>query len=125
MGILGDARPAIVICTRDRARATMFYRDKLGLQPAGEDQWASIFRAGGTELRISTIPDFVAHEHTILGFKVADVEGTVRALRENGVVFNTYPKYKQDQLGILKLPGGFRVAWFNDPDGNVLSVTDA
>lgn len=125
MSVLGAARPAIIICTRDRARATLFYRDVLGLPLIAEDQFAAIFRLGGAELRISHIADFVPHEHTILGFKVADVETTVNGLREHGVVFNIYPNFKQDELGILRLPNGIRVAWFKDPDGNVLSVTDA
>ena len=77
-------------------------------------------------MRVSAVAEFTPHEHTILGFKVEDVVGTVISLRERGVVFNTYPRFNQDQLGILRVPGtAIRVAWFNDPDGNVLSVTDA
>jgi hypothetical protein len=77
-------------------------------------------------LRISTVADFKPHEHTILGFNVPDVAATVKALRENRLTFNIYPCFKQDELGILTLPGGaVRVAWFKDPDGNVLSVTNA
>src|SRR5579863_3540623 len=125
MGILTDAKPAIVICTRDRARATAFYRDTLGLELAYEDNFASIFDIGGVTLRVSFVADFIPHEHTILGFAVPDMEATVRALREKGVTFNIYAQFKQDELGILKVPGGaVRVAWFGDPDGNVLSVTN-
>jgi catechol 2,3-dioxygenase-like lactoylglutathione lyase family enzyme len=126
MGILEAAKPAIVICTRDRVRATAFYRDALGLELAGEDNFAAIFNTGGVSLRISTVAEFTPHEHAILGFHVADVAATVRALRDKGVTFNRYPAYPQDDLGILTLPGGaVRVAWFKDPDGNVLSVTNA
>ncbi len=124
-GILESAKPAIIICARDRARSVAFYRDALGLRFVSEDQFAAIFDVAGTEMRISTVPDFVAHEHTILGFKVTDVEATVRALLGQGIVFNRYPHLKQDELGILTLPGGIRVAWFQDPGGNVLSVTNA
>jgi catechol 2,3-dioxygenase-like lactoylglutathione lyase family enzyme len=126
MGILTAAKPAIVICTRDRARATEFYRDTLGLELAYEDNLAAVFNVGGIALRVSFVADFVAHEHTILGFSVPDVAAAVRALRENGVVFNICPAFKQDELGVLTLPGGtVRVAWLKDPDGNVLSVTNA
>jgi catechol 2,3-dioxygenase-like lactoylglutathione lyase family enzyme len=126
MGILASAKPAIVICTRDRERATSFYRDTLGLSWGGEDNLAAVFNLGGATLRISAVADFTPHEHTILGFSVPDVPAAVKALREEGVTFNFYKGFKQDELGILIVPGGsVRVAWFKDPDGNVLSVTNA
>lgn len=126
MGILETAKPAIVICTRDRARATAFYRDTLGLTVAYEDGFAAVLNTGGVTLRISIVADFTAHEHTILGFNVPDVAATVKALREKGVTFNTYQHVRQDELGIFTAAGGaVRVAWFKDPDGNVLSVTNA
>jgi hypothetical protein len=71
------------------------------------------------------VPDFTPHEHTILGFNVPDVIATVRALMDNGVTFNRYAGFNQDELGVLTLPRGIHVAWFKDPDGNVLSVTNA
>lgn len=126
MGILETAKPVIVVCTRDRARATVFYRDILGLILAYEDGFAAVFNIAGVTLRVSHVPDFTPHEHTILGFQVPDVPAAVKALRERGVIFNRYPSFHQDELGILTLPGGFSlVAWFSDPDGNVLSVTIA
>jgi catechol 2,3-dioxygenase-like lactoylglutathione lyase family enzyme len=126
MGILEAAKPAIIICTRDRARATTFYRDTLGLPLASEDSFASVFNIGGVTLRVSAVPDFTPHEHTILGFRVDDVPAAVKALRQKGVAFNIYPRFHQDELGILAVPGGaVQVAWFKDPDGNVLSVTNA
>jgi catechol 2,3-dioxygenase-like lactoylglutathione lyase family enzyme len=126
MGILELAKPVIVVCTRDRTRSTAFYRDTLGLVMTSEDNFASVFDVDGTAMRISTVADFTPHEHTILGFNVPDVAPVVRALREKGVTFKIYKAFHQDELGILTLPGGVaRVAWFQDPDGNVLSVTDA
>jgi catechol 2,3-dioxygenase-like lactoylglutathione lyase family enzyme len=125
MGILEAAEPVVIICTRDRARATMFYRETLGLKLAHEDNLAAVFNSGGITLRLSTVADFLPHEHTIVGFRVSDVTATVSALREKGVTFNTYEGFSQDELGILTLPGGvIQVAWFKDPDGNVLSVTN-
>ena len=124
MSTLQSSVPAIVICTRDRARSTAFYRDTLGLALAHEDRFAAVFSFAGVTLRVSQVPDFVAHEHTILGFTVPDVVATVASLAERGVVFNRYPTFSQDERGILALPGGRHVAWFSDPGGNVLSVTD-
>ena len=124
MGILEAAKPAVVICTRDRTRAVAFYRDILGLDLAYEDNFAAVFNSGGITLRISLVPDFTPHEHTILGFNVTDVAATVEALRAQGAVFNIYEGFKQDESAILTLPRGIQVAWFKDPDGNVLSVTN-
>jgi catechol 2,3-dioxygenase-like lactoylglutathione lyase family enzyme len=126
MGILESATPAIVICTRDRASATAFYRETLGLVLGHEDKFAAVFNTGGVTLRVHFVADFTPHDHTILGFNVPDVKATVKALGDKGVTFNIYPGFIQDELGILTLPGGTgHVAWFKDPDGNVLSVTNA
>jgi predicted enzyme related to lactoylglutathione lyase len=125
MGILESAKPAIVICTRDRGRAMKFYGETLGLVLAYEDKFAAVFNCGAITLRVSLVADFAPHEHTILGFHVADVKATVRALCDKGVTFKSYPGFPQDELGILTLPeGAGQVAWFQDPDGNVLSVTN-
>ena len=126
MGVLEAAKPAVIICTRDRERAKAFYGDTLGLAFAYEDKLAAVFNIGGITLRVSAVADFTPHKHTILGFTVPQVEPIVKALRDNGVEFNIYPGFKQDELGILRLPGSpVQVAWFKDPDGNVLSVTNA
>jgi catechol 2,3-dioxygenase-like lactoylglutathione lyase family enzyme len=126
MGILEAAKPVAIVCTRDRARAGVFYRDTLGLRMKLEDDYAIVFDVGGIDLRVSIVPDFTPHEHTVLGFGVPDVAGVAKALREKGVTFNIYKGFNQDELGIFSLPdSALRVAWFNDPDGNVLSVTNA
>jgi|ERR1700722_6375410 len=125
MGVLAAAKPVAIICTRDRARAAVFYRDTLGLRLKLEDDHAVVFDVGGIDLRVSTVPNFTPHEHTVLGFSVTDVPAAVKALLEKGVTFNTYKAFNQDELGVLSLPNSaLRVAWFNDPDGNVLSVTN-
>jgi len=125
MGILEAAKPVAIICTRDRTRAAKFYRDTLGLRLKLEDDHAVVFDVSGIDLRVSTVPDFTPDEHTVLGFSVPDVPAAVKALREKGVTFNTYKGFNQDELGIFSLPNSaLRVAWFNDPDGNVLSVTN-
>jgi catechol 2,3-dioxygenase-like lactoylglutathione lyase family enzyme len=125
MAGLATAIPIVVVCTRDRVRAATFYRDTLGLRQTSDDPLAAVFDVGGTVMRVSTVADFTPHGHTILGFKVLDVEAAVVGLRDRGVVFDIYPGFNQDHLGILTIPGtATRVAWFKDPDGNVLSVTN-
>ncbi len=124
MGILTNATPIGIVCVRDRARAKPFYRDVLGLHLVHEDDFAAVFEVGGMSIRVSTVPDFTPHEHTVFGFKVPDIEAAVKALAARGVSFNRYEGFNQDALGIWSAPGGaVRVAWFKDPDGNVLSVT--
>jgi len=90
-----------------------------------QDQFSAVFRLGTTTVRIAGVPDYTPHQHTILGFRVADVPTTLSALREKGVEFQRYAHIPQDELGICTLPGGSaRVAWFKDSEGNVLSLTD-
>ena len=126
MGILESANPVVVVCVRDRARAIDFYRDSLGLTMRHEDAFAAVFEAGTTTIRIATVPDFTPHGHTMLGFLVSDVDTIVKALTSNGVAFLRLPGFPHDELGVLSLPGGKgRVAWLKDPDGNILSITDA
>lgn len=124
MGALTNAKPIIIICTRDRAKSLPFYRDALGLKLLSEDDFAAVFDVGGEMLRLSTVNDMAANEHAIFGFRVGDIRATVFALRSKGVFFNIYPGFNQDKDGVWTAPGGtVRVAWFKDPDGNNLSVT--
>jgi predicted enzyme related to lactoylglutathione lyase len=124
MGILTDAAPIGIICVRERERAKPFYRDVLGLTLAHEDDFAAVFEVGGISVRVSTVPNFAPHEHTVFGFKVPDIEAAVKEMTAKGVAFNRYDGFNQNALGIWTAPGGaVRVAWFKDPDGNVLSVT--
>lgn len=126
MGILELAEPAVVICARDRARATAFYRDTLGLTFLREDAFNAVFRLGEATLRIGAVPDYTPHKHTVLGFRVPDVAATVAALKGKGVEFQRYAHVPQDELGVCTLPGGsLRVAWFKDTEGNMLSLTNA
>jgi catechol 2,3-dioxygenase-like lactoylglutathione lyase family enzyme len=118
---------------RDRDAARKFYRDTLGLRLMGEDQFAMVFDANGTMLRISPVPDWTPPQFTVLGWEVADIVAAVKELRDAGVEFQRYPWMKgQDEMGIWTSPSGAdvaavhagaRVAWFKDPDGNVLSVS--
>jgi catechol 2,3-dioxygenase-like lactoylglutathione lyase family enzyme len=112
------------IVTRDRARAKAFYCNVLNFRLIDEDDFAAVLDLDGTMLRISTVASHVAPQHTVLGWEVADIADNVRTLRDRGVVFNIYEGSGQDDLGIWQAPGSAaKVAWFKDPDGNVLSLT--
>ncbi len=119
------AKPVIIICTRDRAVSVPFYRDVLGLKLTSEDPFAAVFDIGGAPMRLSTVGDWKAHEHTVFGFAVPDLTAVAKNLAKKGVSFNIYPGFDQDELGVWMSPDkAVRVAWFNDPDGNVLSITE-
>ena len=111
------------IPTKDFARARAFYADKLGLPLVTEDDFALVFKSSGTVIRVVKVNEFAPAGFTILGWQVEDAPKSVTALAERGIVFERYPWMQQDALGIWTAPGGARVAWFKDPDGNVLSVS--
>jgi catechol 2,3-dioxygenase-like lactoylglutathione lyase family enzyme len=121
---LRSAEAVAIVCVRDRAKATVFYRDVLGLRFEADDGFAAVFSVGAIRLRVSTVEDWTAHAHTVLGFRVDDVAGTVRGLVEKGVTIERYPSFPHDEMGIITLPTGVKVAWFKDPEGNVLSVSN-
>ncbi|MGA3187735.1 MAG: VOC family protein [Bryobacteraceae bacterium] len=105
----------------DRARA--FFRDTLGLRLVSEDGFALVFDSGGAPLRISLAQEVIPAKYTVLGWDVKDIRATVTALKKAGVIFEIFGFFKQDELGIWTAPNGDQVAWFKDPDGNVLSVS--
>jgi len=109
--------------TTDPRRAKAFYRDTLGLVLRSEVQFALEFDAHGTMLRVSTVQEVAAAEYTVLGWRVPNIVTAVRELQRAGVRFERYAGMGQDEHGIWKSPGGARIAWFKDPDGNTLSVT--
>lgn len=126
MGILISAKVSILLVTRDRARAKDFYGNILGFPQTHEDDFAVVFDLNGTQLRISTVTDYVPQPHTVLGWEVPDIVATIRTLKGKGVAFNVYDGFGQDEMAVWSAPGsGDKVAWFNDPDGNVLSLTQS
>lgn len=106
----------------DRART--FYRDTLGLRLAEEDPFALVFDASGTMLRVTTVAKVQPAGYTVLGWHVPDIRQAVDALSARGVAFQRYSGLPQDEAGIWTSPSGARVAWFTDPDGNTLSLTE-
>jgi catechol 2,3-dioxygenase-like lactoylglutathione lyase family enzyme len=121
--MLADAAFIGFIPVDDLATARAFYEGTLGLRVVDDTPFALVLDAGGTMLRVTPAPGADARPFTIAGWQVPDIDATVRALAGRGVEFARYDGMAQDDLGIWTTPGGDRVAWFKDPDGNTLSLT--
>jgi catechol 2,3-dioxygenase-like lactoylglutathione lyase family enzyme len=111
------------VLTRDTQRARQFYEGVLGFRFAEQNQYALVMETEHNMIRISEVKESVAAPHTILGWEVRDIEKLAGWLKERGVSFERYSWAKQDELGVWVAPGGDKVAWFKDPDGNLLSVS--
>lgn len=109
--------------TKDYEQARAFYEGKLGFEFLSQDQFALAMRAGAHTIRIVKGRDFVPTHATVLGWEVTDIEVMVEWLKGRGVAFESYPFIQDQKTGIWTAPGGSRIAWFKDPDGNVLSVS--
>jgi len=120
--MLASEKIAAFIATENPAKAKAFYRDTLGLPSVSEDPFAMTFNANGILLRVTPVQKAVIAPYTVLGWNVNDIATVVQSLTGAGVVFERYTFLEQDPLGIWTAPGGAKVAWFKDPDGNTLSV---
>ncbi len=120
--LIAAAKLTAFVATRDRDRARDFYRDVLGLTILSEDPFAVVFDANGTHIRMTKVNELAPAEYTVLGWEVADAKAAVIELKSKGVQFLNFPGMGQDSENIWTAPGGTLVAWFKDPDGNVLSV---
>jgi catechol 2,3-dioxygenase-like lactoylglutathione lyase family enzyme len=124
MSLSAAAKAMTFIITRDRGQAKAFYGGVLGFALTHEDDFAAVFDLNGTMLRVSTVPTHEAQAYTVLGWEVPDIAESAKGLRDKGVSFVIYDGFGQDELGIWSPPGGTtKVAWFKDPDGNLLSLT--
>jgi catechol 2,3-dioxygenase-like lactoylglutathione lyase family enzyme len=123
VAMLNEGRVVAFVATKHAGRARGFYEGVLGLRVVSDDDFALVLDANGTTVRVAKVAEPVVAPYTVLGWEVADIAASVRALKERGVAFERYSSLEQDMLGIWIAPGGARVAWFKDPDGNVLSVT--
>jgi catechol 2,3-dioxygenase-like lactoylglutathione lyase family enzyme len=118
--------PVAFINVSDRDRALSFYRDVLGLELRSSDAFGDFIRLEGALLRLTVLPDFEAHPHPVLGWNVPDIVAAAQTMRGRGVTFTIYEGFGQDELGIWTAPDRqAKVAWFADPDGNVLSISQA
>jgi len=122
MAILGT--PVSFIATANAVESRKFYEAVLNLQCLSEDPFALVFDLGSTTLRIQKVESVPEVNYTVLGWEVANIQQRVKELAKNGVRFETFAQLPQDDLGIWCSPGGASVAWFKDPDGNTLSLTE-
>ena len=111
------------VATKNPAKAREFYETVLGLKFVRDEPFALVFDVDGTMLRVTKVQDFSPAGHAVLGWEVADINATIAELSKRGVRFERYDGMTQDISGVWASPSGARVAWFKDPDGNVLSLT--
>lgn len=121
--MLGSTNIVAFVPIKDADKARAFYEGVLGLRFVKDDGFALVLEANGIMVRAAKMKEFTPAQFTILGWQVTDIENLVRALVKKGVKFEIFGFFKQDPLGIWTAPTGDRVAWFKDPDGNILSVS--
>ncbi len=126
--MLGTSAVVAFVPSIDPSRARAFYEGVLGLRVVGEDPFALVLDANGVTVRVtnvSSVPGFAPMPFTVLGWRVGDVKAAVEGLLRRGVEVERYAHLDQDGLGVWTSPSGTKIAWFKDPDGNVLSVSSA
>jgi catechol 2,3-dioxygenase-like lactoylglutathione lyase family enzyme len=111
------------LTTTDYQKARAFYEGKLGFEFVSLDQFALAMRAGKNMIRITKAETFQPAQGTVLGWEVDDVRAAVLWLSSRDVVTEKYAFVPDQELGIWNAPSGAQVAWFKDPDGNVLSIS--
>lgn len=116
--------PILFAATADARRARTFYENTLGLQFVSDDPFALVFAVGKLSLRIQKVERPPQLRHTVLGWRVRNIQREVQRLTKAGVRFARYEGLDQDEHGVWQSPSGAKVAWFNDPDGNILSLTE-
>jgi catechol 2,3-dioxygenase-like lactoylglutathione lyase family enzyme len=120
--MLGSINIVAFVTTKDTEKARAFYEGVLGLRFVKDDGFAMVMDANGIMVRVAKA-EFTPAPFTILGWQVADIEGVAAGLQQKGVQFERFGFFQQDALGIWTAPTGDKVAWFKDPDGNILSVS--
>lgn len=120
--MLSKSKLQSIVLTSRPAEAKAFYSDVLGLEFKCESDGAMVFDVSGSALRVSPVPSTTPTEHTVLGFSVPDVDNSIAQLTDLGVEFERFEGFPHEPNGALTTPDGSRVAWFRDPDGNLLSV---
>lgn len=112
------------IATATPSKSQEFYENTLGLQLLESSPFALVFKAGSTTIRVQKVQSIVVSGYTALGWQVSNIARTVEELAGRGVKFQRYEGMNQSEAGIWRTPDGSQVAWFKDPDGNTLSITE-
>jgi catechol 2,3-dioxygenase-like lactoylglutathione lyase family enzyme len=121
--MLGSQKLVTFVPVRNADVARAFYRDTLGLTMIYEDSFALVFDVQGVMLRVTLAGEFQPQRFTILGWQVADAVEFAGKLSAGGVHLERFPGLSQDEHGLWHAPGGAKIAWFKDPDGNILSIS--
>lgn len=121
--MLSSCEVITFVATAKPTEARRFYEEVLGLRLVADESFALVFDAHGVMLRVSRVHELTPAPYTVLGWRVADISAAVKELKASGVALERYEGLDQDDLGIWASPGGAKVAWFKDPDGNTLSLT--
>ena len=111
------------VATQKPAKARKFYEETLGLKLVEDGLFALAFDAKGTMLRVQKVEKLTPAQHTVLGWDVPDISAAIKDLNKRGVRFERFDGIAQDELGVWTSPAGGKIAWFKDPDGNTLSLT--
>lgn len=122
--MLANKKLKAFLPTVNAGKAKLFYKDILGLKLLSEDNYALEFDANGTSLRVIVVQELQPQAFTVLGWNVDDIASTIKSLNERSIFCEKYDFLEQDNLGVWRSPGGSKVAWFKDPDGNVLSLSE-
>jgi catechol 2,3-dioxygenase-like lactoylglutathione lyase family enzyme len=123
-GMLSSAPLVAFLATTDLDRSHGFYGDVLGLRRVEPSPFANVYDANGTTLRVTRVERLAVAPYTVLGWTVGDVHAAIDDLTRRGTTFEHIDGVDQDDSGVWTAPGGARIAWFNDPDGNLLSLTE-
>ena len=123
--MLGNSDIMTFLTTAQPERSKEFYEKTLGLTFRVDDGFGLVFDANGITLRIAKMPTVKPAPFTVLGWKVENLTAKMDELSEKGITFERFEGLQQDEHGICTFPGGAKVVWFKDPDGNMLSLTDS
>ena len=117
-------QPVLFLATSSPAKSKIFYEDKIGLNFVSSDPYALVFDVGESELRIQIVNSVIDTPYTSLGWIVNDLIECIKRLTSNGLQFELYENLEQDEYKIWHSPSGAKIAWFKDPDNNLLSLTE-
>jgi catechol 2,3-dioxygenase-like lactoylglutathione lyase family enzyme len=123
MRMLHSSKLMAFLRTVDSQKARHFYENVLGLEFVADEPFALVLNANGVMVRISKVEALAPASNTVLGWEVVDIVSMIHSLGAKGVAFERFSSMQQDAIGVWVSPSGAKVAWFNDPDGNVLSLT--
>jgi catechol 2,3-dioxygenase-like lactoylglutathione lyase family enzyme len=121
--VLDKSNVVAFVATSRPESAKSFYEQTLGLRLLTDDAFAIVFDANGVMLRVQKVQEHTPPPYTVLGWDVADIHASVGELSGRGVRCERYEWLRQDESGVWSAPSGAKIAWFKDPDGNTLSLT--